>query len=73
MVRAGVRIMPTPARFIIITKTFVNSKRKVVENPSNFNGFDFIILHPNELAGIFQVIEPGLLEIQKKPDLSGML
>ncbi len=37
-----------------------------MQNPSEFGGFTFILLHPTELPGIFQVIEPGLAEIQRK-------
>ncbi len=40
-----------------------------MDNPSVFGGLTFILLHPTELPGAFQVIEPGLIEIQRKAKL----
>jgi hypothetical protein len=41
-----------------------------MQNPSTYDGFDFVILHPNELPEAFQFIEPGLQKIQEKAKLS---
>ncbi len=40
-----------------------------MDNPSTYGGFDFIMLHPNELKDAFQFIEPGLQKIQEKARL----
>ncbi len=40
-----------------------------MQNPSTYGGFDFIMLHPSELPSVFQIIEPGLMEIQRKARL----
>lgn len=41
-----------------------------MQNPSEFGGLTFVLLHPTELPGAYQVIEPGLLEIQRKARLN---
>ena len=41
-----------------------------MENPFEFNGFTITMLHPTQLPGVFQYIEPGLLEIQRKSKIS---
>lgn len=36
---------------------------------TELNGFTFTTLHPTQLPGVFQYIEPGLMEIQRKARL----
>ena len=40
-----------------------------MENPFEFNGFIMTMLHPTLLRDVFQYIEPGLMEIQRKAKL----
>ena len=37
-----------------------------MENPFEFNGFSLTLLHPTLLPNVFQYIELGLIEVQRK-------